>query len=94
MNVSGWEQLGNPGWNFSSIQQHIKKSERWTPPDENIAETYVANRDFQNHGVSGSINTTAYTFYTDVVLPYFKTVNNLGIQSNPAAVRSLRHPNL
>ncbi|KAK7459591.1 hypothetical protein VKT23_009571 [Stygiomarasmius scandens] len=81
----GWESLGNPGWNFSSIQKFMKKAEDWTPPDISTAHNFHANRDFIDHGTNGSIKTASYTFYSDVVAPYFETMNGLGVPANGVA---------
>lgn len=63
------------------------KSERWTAPAAS-ALNFFANADSANHGKLGAIRTGSYTFYHDVVLPFFKTLNNLGLPTNLASVLS------
>ncbi|KAK7459587.1 hypothetical protein VKT23_009568 [Stygiomarasmius scandens] len=81
----GWESLGNPTWNHDSIQTHIQRSEHWTPPDRISIQEFHANNDTGNHGLNGSVLTTSYTFYTDIVVPFFQAMNRLGSKTNNAA---------
>lgn len=84
----GWGSLGNPNWTFETVQNYIKKSERWTPPQLIPQNIFHANDDPADHGTGGSVNTTSYTFYTDIVVPFFDAFNSLGIPTNNAAVLS------
>lgn len=34
--IDGWEQLGNPGWNWDSISQYLRKSTTFTPANPEI----------------------------------------------------------
>ncbi|KAL1964510.1 hypothetical protein VTN77DRAFT_6936 [Rasamsonia byssochlamydoides] len=36
--IDAWEQLGNPGWNWDSISQYLRKSQKFTPPTPAIRE--------------------------------------------------------
>ncbi|RDB17745.1 Pyranose dehydrogenase 3 [Hypsizygus marmoreus] len=80
----GWESLGNPGWNWNTMQSNIKKSENWTAPDKLVEAKFHANNDPRNHGTRGAVHSAAYTFYPDIVLPYFKAVQRQGIHLNMA----------
>lgn len=64
----------------------MKKSENWTAPSRLLETNFFANNDPQDHGTQGAIHTTAYTFYPDIVTPFFKAVQNLGVKINKAMV--------
>ncbi|KAL4789423.1 hypothetical protein BDV19DRAFT_395068 [Aspergillus venezuelensis] len=36
--VDSWEQLGNPGWNWESLSDYLRKSETFTPPTTEIRD--------------------------------------------------------
>lgn len=68
------------------MQAGIKKSEGWSRPLPFEKNQFFANDDPQNHGTKGAIHTSAYPFYGDIVLPYFKAFQNNGIRINKAIV--------
>lgn len=82
----GWEALGNPGWNFDNMLPFMKRAEKWTSPNTTIAREFLANDDPQYHGTTGSISTTGYGNFSDLVPPFFTTMEKLGVSANHAAV--------
>ncbi|KAG6906660.1 hypothetical protein DXG01_012717 [Tephrocybe rancida] len=80
----GLQALGNPGWNFETLQDGMKKSENWTAPSRFLQKTYFANNDVSDHGTKGAIQDSVYSFYADVVTPFFKAAQNLKITINKA----------
>ncbi|KAG6815635.1 hypothetical protein H0H87_012724 [Tephrocybe sp. NHM501043] len=63
----------------------MKKSENWTAPTAAIEHDFFVNNDPMNHGTQGAIKDGVYSFYADVVTPYFDAAKNLGIPINKAA---------
>ncbi|KAK7697005.1 hypothetical protein SLS64_013996 [Diaporthe eres] len=53
--VDKLEELGNPGWNWDSLEPYMKAAERNTPPDP-VQRSQGAGRDPEVHGYSGPIN--------------------------------------
>ncbi|KAG6873387.1 hypothetical protein C0995_016197 [Termitomyces sp. Mi166 len=82
--IPGLQTLGNPGWTFNVMQDNIKKSENWTAPSHIIQEKYFANNDPENHGTRGPVKDSAYSFYADVVTPFFQAAQALNISINKA----------
>ncbi|KAG1727481.1 alcohol oxidase [Suillus paluster] len=76
-----WEKLGIKGWNWNTISHAIKSSEAWSPPTHH-AKTHHADNVTNNHGRYGYVKTSAYSYYYDLVLPFFETMNNLGVVTN------------
>lgn len=53
--VDKLEELGNPGWNWESLEPYMKAVERNTPPDP-VQRSQGAGLDPEVHGYSGPIN--------------------------------------
>ncbi|KAG6812981.1 hypothetical protein H0H92_014912 [Tricholoma furcatifolium] len=80
----GIQTLGNPGWNWDNWQAGMKKSENWTAPSTFLQQKYFANDDAENHGRKGPVQDSVYSFYADVVTPFYKAAQNLKIAINKA----------
>ncbi|KAG1883620.1 alcohol oxidase [Suillus subluteus] len=76
-----WEKLGIKGWNWNTISDAIKSAEAWSPPTRH-AKAHHADNVAKNHGRYGYVKTTAYSYYYDLVLPFFETMNQLGVVTN------------
>ncbi|KAG1847326.1 alcohol oxidase [Suillus subalutaceus] len=76
-----WEKLGIKGWNWNAISDAIKSAEAWSPPTRH-AKAHNADNVAKNHGRYGYVKTTAYSYYYDLVLPFFETMNQLGVVTN------------
>ena len=83
-----WQTLGNPGWNFSSVNEHIKSIESFTPASPSVAATFYATDSPSNHGTQGPINVTYSNYWQPnaVVPAYFDALNKLGVPTNNFAV--------
>ncbi|KAG2340625.1 alcohol oxidase [Suillus weaverae] len=66
-----WEKLGIKGWNWNTISDAIKSAEAWSPPTRH-AKAHHADNVAKNHG----------SYYYDLVLPFFATINKLGVVTN------------
>ncbi|TDL15528.1 alcohol oxidase [Rickenella mellea] len=82
-----WETLGNPGWNWNTVDANIKAIENFTPASSSDAATFHATDSLQNHGTTGPIHVTYSNYWEpiSVVPAYFSAVNALGIPTNTQA---------
>ncbi|KAF9235938.1 alcohol oxidase [Melanogaster broomeanus] len=76
-----WKELGISGWDWNTIRDAVKASEAWTPPSD-YAKLHNADNTVQNHGRDGYVKTTAYSYYYDLALPFFNTMNKMGVATN------------
>ncbi|KAG6376605.1 hypothetical protein JVT61DRAFT_1587 [Boletus reticuloceps] len=76
-----WEKLGITGWDWNTIRDAVNAAEAWTPPTD-YAKLHNADNVAHNHGRHGYVKTTAYSYYYDLVLPFFNTMNKLGVVTN------------
>lgn len=57
--LDNWEKLGNPGWNFDTLQPYYRKSETFNAPSsETMKALGTAIIDTALHGASGPIQTS------------------------------------
>ncbi|KAG8221627.1 alcohol oxidase [Butyriboletus roseoflavus] len=76
-----WEKLGITGWDWDTIRDAVNAAEAWTPPSD-YAKLHNADNVAHNHGRHGYVKTTAYSYYYDLVQPFFSTMNKLGVMTN------------
>ncbi|KAF8548623.1 alcohol oxidase [Imleria badia] len=76
-----WEKLGIIGWDWNTIRNAVNAAEAWTPPSD-YAKLHNADNVAHNHGRHGYVKTTAYSYYYDLVQPFFSTMNKLGVMTN------------
>jgi len=58
-----WAKLGNKGWDFESFFPYLKKSEHFTPPDEELKqEGWDIEWNAENHGEGGPVETSHAPF--------------------------------
>lgn len=72
-----WEELGNPGWNWESIQAAMLKVENFVPSPE-----YVGG----GVGKRGLIQTLINRILPTQQLSFIPTLNGLGVKSNLASL--------
>ncbi|KDR82205.1 hypothetical protein GALMADRAFT_135568 [Galerina marginata CBS 339.88] len=80
-----WEKLGNPGWNWETINKHIMSIESFTPAPTEIAQKFGSED--AGHGTQGPINVTFSNYYepNEVIPAFEKTMELLGVPRNKAA---------
>lgn len=74
-----WETLGNPGWNWSTMNDHMMRAETFTPSTATDGFVYVSADD----GTFGPIQTLVDRLTPKFEPYWFPTMENLGIQKNP-----------
>ncbi|KAG9103587.1 hypothetical protein FRC06_009721 [Ceratobasidium sp. 370] len=75
------EALGNPGWNFSSFQHYLSKSETTNPLPEDVAQTYGAQV-VAPAGTDGPVARSYPGWFSDLHLPLFDAYKTLGVDVN------------
>ncbi|CCF36186.1 choline dehydrogenase [Colletotrichum higginsianum] len=72
----GWEELGNPGWNWNSMRDAMIKSENFTSAN---TEYYTGS---EGVGDSGPIKALINRLIPEHQAPLFPVMNSLGIETN------------
>ncbi|CAL1709878.1 unnamed protein product [Somion occarium] len=58
-----WEELGNPGWNFASVNRHMKAAETFYPASPSDAKMFAADDLISDHGSDGPIQVSFSTYW-------------------------------
>lgn len=83
-----WDSF-QPGWNWDKLVPYMKKSFNVFPnqtnpiPGLSAASASLSPYNTTYEGVGGPIQASFNEYYADPAQPYIKTVNSLGIKSNP-----------
>ncbi|OSD04609.1 GMC oxidoreductase [Trametes coccinea BRFM310] len=81
--IDDFERLGNPGWNWKNYEKYIHRTEKFTPPSEEVQRTLKMNFDNWSLGTDGPLG-VAYPFSIDEgELEVQQTVLNAGIPMAP-----------
>ncbi|KAF6810274.1 choline dehydrogenase [Colletotrichum plurivorum] len=72
----GWEELGNPGWNWNSMRAAMVKSENFT----SVGTQYYPGT--EGVGDSGPIKALINRLIPEHQAPLFPVMNSLGIETN------------
>lgn len=86
-----WQDLGNTGWNWSSVHSYANLMETFTPAPSEDATNFGAI-DVSGHGSSGPINVSFSNYWapTEVNSAWAPALSSLGIPINDQAVCVLR----
>ncbi|KDN44352.1 hypothetical protein RSAG8_05616, partial [Rhizoctonia solani AG-8 WAC10335] len=79
-----WAKLGNLGWDWDSLLPNMKAAERFTGVDPFRSNYSHAdpNDIFPSQGQNGIVAASYNDWYSDVTLPFRKSMANLGIPIN------------
>ncbi|TFK50444.1 GMC oxidoreductase [Heliocybe sulcata] len=85
--IDAYEQLGNPGWNWSSFEQYCKKSERFTPGRPEALSAY--GQRYQQHtlGIDGPLAISFPAVVSGGDLALRATLESKGIHALDSALR-------
>ncbi|CUA69310.1 hypothetical protein RSOLAG22IIIB_08434 [Rhizoctonia solani] len=79
-----WDKLGNPGWDWDGLLPNMEAAERFTGVDSfrvnyaNSSQTDI----FPSQGKNGPVAASYNNWYSDIALPYGKSMVNLGVPVN------------
>ncbi|PUU81714.1 hypothetical protein B9Z19DRAFT_1076504 [Tuber borchii] len=81
-----WEELGNEGWNFKSLEEYFKKSENFTAPSEKLSEEFGITYDESAHGFAGFIHSSFPRFLWPQIKNWVGAMKSLGhtVSQDPA----------
>ncbi|CAL1709880.1 unnamed protein product [Somion occarium] len=76
-----WEQLGNSGWNWKTVDAHIKAVETFYPASEHDQEEFAAADLPSDHGNKGQFQVSYSNFWQPepLLVNYIAALNTLGI---------------
>ncbi|KZT61502.1 GMC oxidoreductase [Calocera cornea HHB12733] len=77
--IDAWEELGNPGWNWSNHLKYMKRSEKFTPPSPIQTEVFRQTYEPEYHGDKGELQVGFPILITDYEVPFQEAFNSLGV---------------
>ncbi|KUJ10689.1 alcohol oxidase [Mollisia scopiformis] len=92
VDLDNWEKLGNPGWNFDTLQPYYRKAETMNFPSDATAEALgTAIMDLVLHGASGPVQTSFTESPGELDKAWGRTFKTLGLGpgSDPRAGHTL-----
>jgi choline dehydrogenase-like flavoprotein len=87
LEVNAWAQLAGPNgtefWGWDSLFAAMKKSEKFTPPAEEIAKEFDIQYNADSHGTSGPLDYSYPGYLLPIVGDWTTVLENIGILSSP-----------
>jgi choline dehydrogenase len=77
VDIDNWEALGNPGWNFDTLQPYYRKSETYNPPIGDELGTSIMKPEL--HGATGPVQTSFPRDVGEFDRAWAKAWANLGL---------------
>ncbi|KAH7337866.1 alcohol oxidase [Rhizoctonia solani] len=79
-----WAKLGNPGWDWDGLLPSMQAAERFTGVDPfQINYTHAdPNSIYPSQGMNGLVTASYKTWYSDITVPFEKSMANLGVPTN------------
>ncbi|KAL4975123.1 hypothetical protein BDW66DRAFT_167410 [Aspergillus desertorum] len=74
-----WEALGNPGWGWRDLLPFFKKSERFTPPSNDIIDEWNVTYDPAVHGTTGHVQSSYAPWIWPSTKQFIRAITNLGV---------------
>ncbi|CDO76652.1 GMC oxidoreductase [Trametes cinnabarina] len=78
-----FERLGNPGWNWNNYEKYIRRTERFTPPSEEVQRALNMNFDNWSLGTDGPLEIAYPSSIDEGELKVQQTLRNAGIPQAP-----------
>ncbi|KAI5453685.1 hypothetical protein NCC49_005505 [Naganishia albida] len=87
LEVNAWAQLAGPNgtefWGWDSLFAAMKKSEKFTPPSDEIAKQFDIQYNPDSHGTDGPLSYSYPGYLLPIVGDWTTVLENIGILSSP-----------
>ncbi|KAL4955773.1 hypothetical protein BDW69DRAFT_160027 [Aspergillus filifer] len=74
-----WKKFGNEGWGWSDLLPYFKKSETFTPPNEDIVAEWNVTYDLSIHGETGPIQSSWAPWIWPATKYFINTITSFGV---------------
>ncbi|KAI0306215.1 alcohol oxidase [Multifurca ochricompacta] len=78
--IDAFEELGNKGWNWKTLEKYYKRVERFLPPNE---KHHMLDFDLHEHGLEGPLEVGYPGLSSGFEKPVFEAIMSLGINFTP-----------
>ncbi|EJT96820.1 GMC oxidoreductase [Dacryopinax primogenitus] len=79
--INAWEELGNPGWNWSNFLTYSKRGEGFTPPADKDSPASCHNYDLKAHSGDGELNVGYPNSIMAAEVQLQQALNNAGVKT-------------
>ncbi|KAL4792332.1 hypothetical protein BDV19DRAFT_368594 [Aspergillus venezuelensis] len=74
-----WRELGNEGWGWSDLLPYFKKSETFTPPNDDIVDEWNVTYDLSVHGKTGPIQSSWAPWIWPATRHFIDAITSFGV---------------